>query len=540
MVLRTDTTAAHASPRTTIEPAASPPASVVSPPSTDATPPRLDGAQLDATLAAALPRARIEAAPPSHVAQGASAAQAGFVGNLARLMTPAGAEEASRALNEAGAGISALIERLVGPASGPPQTLDARAQALEDRAFEVLEVLTPSKVGAAEAALGAWLGGLEARSQRGERLEALEHLTLLHALKQGLLGKHDALAPDVARMEALLVASDQRLFGTPRSLPEILEARLPRAYLRAQSSDAKKIHDAVFATRDPSFTQALRELVQGHEPGAADAIAAVGLAGALFSGTGAQLLGGAVHGYLLATLTEHVLHRHSAHISPSTKEKLDALTARMGAVGQAIRAFVEEMKFSHTNVHHGSYAGSYVDQFAPKDTGQSEVERDAQRAARKAKLEAAIDERGPKEAAGIRGSGYGVTLTSAVQDALMIAPVTALVTLLTGALAGQLGATAGAPFVAASVLASLAFLPLSNEVHPYLHMPREEALAKAGPLMRKFLESDYVSFIARTHYVHHHNARVNQNLLPGADFALGYQSPGVDTIVALRKLQTFY
>jgi len=167
MVLRTDTTAAHASPRTTIEPAASPPASVVSPPSTNATPPRLDGAQLDATLAAALPRARIEAAPPSHVAQGASAAQAGFVGNLARLMTPAGAEEASRALNEAGAGISALIERLVGPASGPPQTLDARAQALEDRAFEVLEVLTPSKVGAAEAALGAWLGGLEARSQRG-------------------------------------------------------------------------------------------------------------------------------------------------------------------------------------------------------------------------------------------------------------------------------------------------------------------------------------------------------------------------------------
>ena len=157
-----------------------------------------------------------------------------------------------------------------------------------------------------------------------------------------------------------------------------------------------------------------------------------------------------------------------------------------------------------------------------------------------AETDVKLDARGPKEAAGIRGSGYGVTLTSAVQDALMIAPVSALVTLLTGALAGQLGATAGAPFVAASVLASLAFLPLSNEVHPYLHMPREEALAKAGPLMRKFLESDYVSFIARTHYVHHHNARVNQNLLPGADFALGYQAPGVDTIVALRKLGTFY
>jgi hypothetical protein len=536
MALRTDTTLSLASPLpTSLEPA--PAATRPS----RATPARLAGTSLDDALTAAQPSAVTEAEAPTSVAGGATAARAGFVGSLARLMTPASAaEEASRALHEAGAGVVALTARLLGPTSGAPEALDARAQALEDRAFEVLEVLTPAKVGAAEAALDVWLGGLEARSQRGERLEALEHLTLLHALKQGLLGKHEALAPDVARMEALLVASDQRLFGTTRALPDILEARLPRAYLRAQSADAKKIHDAVFATRDPSFTQALRELVQGHEPGVADAIAAAGLAGALFSGTGAQLLGGALHGYLLATLTEHVLHRHSAHISPSTKEKLDALTARMGAVGQAIRAFVEEMKFSHTNIHHGSYAGSYVDQFAPKDTGQTKAERDAQRAERRAKLEAAIDARGPKEAAGIRGSGYGVTLTSAVQDALMIAPVTALVTLLTGALAGQLGATAGAPFVAASVLASLAFLPLSNEVHPYLHMPREEALAKAGPLMRKFLESDYVSFIARTHYVHHHNARVNQNLLPGADFALGYQSPGVDTIVALRKLQTFY
>lgn len=540
MALRTEPNLGPSAPRTT---AASPsaPTTAASTPPSEPVPERLAGARLDATLSAALPPARAEPEAPAHVAQGASATRAGFVGSLARMMAPAGGvEEASRALDQAAAGVSALMARLLGPSAGPAPALDARAQALEDQAFAVLEVLTPSKVGAAEAALDQWLGGLEARSQRGEPLEALEHLTLIHALKQGLLGKHAALAPDVARMEALLVASDARLFGAQRALPEILEARLPRAYLRGQSADAKKIHDAVFATRDPSFVQALRDQVRGHEPGAADAIAAVGLAGALFSGTGAQLLGGALHGYLLATLSEHLLHRHAAHTSPSTKAKLDAVTARMGAVGQAIRSFVETMKFSHTNVHHASYAGSYVDQFAPKDTGQSKAELDAQRAERRAKLEAAIDARGPEEAAGIRRSGYGVTLTSAVQDALMIAPVSTLVTLLTGALAGQLGATAGAPFVAASVLASLAFLPLSNEVHPYLHMPREEALAKAGPLMRKFLESDYVSFIARTHYVHHHNARVNQNLLPGADFALGYQAPGVDTIVALRKLGTFY
>jgi hypothetical protein len=316
----------------------------------------LDAARLEAILTTAMPNARVEVAPPVQLTHGASANEAGFVVGVARLMSPATAADAlERALNAAGAGLASLFDQLLGPpSSAGTSALDARAQALEDRAFEVLEVLVPSKVGAAEAALGGWLDGLEARSGRGEPLEAIEHLTLLHALKQGLLAGQEKLAPQVARMQALVKASDARLFGKARALPEILEGRLPRAYLRQQSSDAKKIHDAVFATRDPSLAAAVGDLLKSYEPGRADAVAAVALGAMLFSGAGAQVVGGALHGYLLATLTEATLHGQVAHMAPKTKDKVDAMLSRFGPLGEAVRAFMDQMKFSHTNIHHGS------------------------------------------------------------------------------------------------------------------------------------------------------------------------------------------
>ncbi len=472
--------------------------------------------------------------PVSRTSSTTRTSEGAFLGTVAELMTGQGG-----LLRELGTKLGTVFE-LILPREGDTVPLDARAQAIEDRAFEVLEALAPKELGQAEAAFGAWFADVEAKVARKEPLEAMEHLTLLHILKRGLFSHYAELEPYVAQLEATLVASDQRYFGKVRSLEQILASKLPAAFLSKQSSDARKIHNAIFAPAQANLTSTLSDLFENHAPGAADRLIAVGLLGTLFASGGAQLLAGAVHGYILATLTERALHKNLGHASVKSLERLKVTLSRFGPIGEALYRFMASVQFSHAVVHHGSYAGNYVDRFAPNDASLDPVERAQERAQRRAKIEEKIDARGPEEAAAIRASDYGVTLTTALQDALFIAPLTTVVTLFSAAVAGQVGLSVGAGFVGASVLASLLFLPASQYLHPYLHLTKEEAFQKAGPAMRRFLESDYVSHIARAHYVHHHNAQVNQNLVAGADYAFGYAAAPVDAIVALRKLHTFY
>jgi hypothetical protein len=440
-------------------------------------------------------------------------------------------------LSQLGVDVSGMLVRLAGPDGAH---LEANAQILEDRAFEVLEVLTPKKLGQAEAAFDAWFVDVEAKALGGQKLEALEHLTMLHVLKQGLFEKQPALEPYIPRLEAAIMASDAKLLGKTRSLDRIKSERMPRSYWTQQSKDAQKIHAAVFATKDHSLTAMLGDLAKNYVPGKADPVIAVGILASLFTGTGAHLLAGAVHGYLLATLIEHAIHDKIGHASPKSLEKLEKILSRFGPIGRAISEAMKDTAYSHGTIHHGSYGGSYVDRFAPRDASLPTEEKDAQRAKKKSMIDKLAETRGAKFVTEVMKSDYGRKLAHAVQSALYTAPAAAIVSLFTAVVGNQLGLDLGPLFVAASVATSLIFIPASNSLHPYLHMTKEEAFEKAGPVMRAFLESGYVSHIAQAHYLHHRHAGVNHNLVAGADFALGYEPTQVDAIVALRKMKTFY
>lgn len=512
--------------------------------------PRAHEVAIEAPLAVAKPGAPSPPPPPPpsataghapvapEVLQGLSDGSAVTAGSKAHQL-----RAAPSVLKETAARVGALFDRLLGGGSAKvaaPAEIEAHAAALEDRAFEILEILTPKKIGQAEAAFGQWFGELEARSARGERLTAMEHLTVLHVVKEGLFSKQEALAAYLPRMEALLVDSDQRLTGKRHSVDTILTERLPRKLLRRESSDAQKIHNAIFASKDHSLKSAIGDMAKNYRPSAADPIVAAGVLASLFTGTGAHLLAGAVHGYLFATIVEHVIHEKIGHATPASLEKLDKILSRFGPIGNAIKESIKTSAFSHGTIHHGSYGGSYVDRFAPRDAELPAAERERLRDKKKAAIDTLATSRGEGTAAQIFQSDYGRKLAHALQTALYAAPAAAIVTLFTSVIANQLGADLGPLFLASSVLASLVFVPASNNLHPYLHMTREEALSKAGPLMRTFLQSSYVSHIAQSHYLHHRHAGVNHNLVAGADYALGYEPTPVDAIVALRKMKTFY
>jgi len=446
-----------------------------------------------------------------------------------------------RPTDDVAVGLAWQFQQLVGTGPLPNAAeLEAKAQSLEDRAFEVLAILTPQKIGAAEAAFDTWFTEVEAKSQRGEKLDALEHLTILHILKEQLFNKQPELAAYLPRLEVVLGASDRQFAGKERPLAQALKEGLPRRVIRAESKDAQKIHAAIFTPKEPGFAAVMAGLVKDYVPGPEAALVAAGILASLFSGAGVELLAGAVHGYLLATLIEHAIHEHIGHASNKTLEKLDGILGRFGPIGRAIKEGIESTRFSHAVIHHGSYAGSYVDRFAPREAALPKEEIERRRAEKKATLEDKASARGPADVEQLKLSDYGRKLAHALRNALTVAPVTALVTLFSGAIANAAGADLGGLFLASSVLTSLIFIPASNYLHPYLHMTKEEAFEQAGPVMRRFLETDYVAHVARNHYVHHRDAQVNQNLVAGADYALGYKASGVDVIVALRKLGTFY
>jgi hypothetical protein len=369
----------------------------------------------------------------------------------------------------------------------------------------------------------------------------MEHLTLLHVLKLKMFDEQPALAAYVPRMESVLRDSDRALTGKTRSLDDIVNARLPRSVIAKQSSDAQKIHAAIFATRDDSFLSAIKDLAAGYVPTAKDGVVAVGLLAALFTHGGAALLGGAVHGYLIATLLEHTIHARVGHASQRTLDKLHGVLARFGPIGEAIHKHLEMTRVGHAVVHHGSYGGNYVDRFAPANADSLPGDVVTQKRTQKRELlERQMKELGDEAASDMTASDYGRKLAHAMRAALITAPAVTLVSLFSAGIANLAGLEVGPLFVAASALTSLIFIPASNSLHPYLHMTREEAMAKAGPVMKLFLESRYVSHIAQHHYLHHKEAGVNHNLIAGADFALGYEPTRVDAIVALRKLKTFY
>ena len=95
------------------------------------------------------------------------------------------------------------------------------------------------------------------------------------------------------------------------------------------------------------------------------------------------------------------------------------------------------------------------------------------------------------------------------------------------------------PLTYAGIAAPALLLPVTSKVlRPYFHMTKEEARAKAGPVMRWFLETPFARYLARRHFVHHAREEdVNFNLLPGADVLAGKsRKPNREELRAMKEL----
>ncbi|WP_437672259.1 hypothetical protein [Sorangium sp. So ce131] len=218
-----------------------------------------------------------------------------------------------------------------------------------------------------------------------------------------------------------------------------------------------------------------------------------------------QLVAGAALGYLTVSVAESFLHRNALHASGRTRRAAQ----KLGAAGRPLlRAYT-----SHTVVHHGkTYRESHVQQFRSLEE-QERLDRWI--------VETQGSRRIIQEKYGVSLAGLGILAFAAPVLPFFAAyvfflPVPAL-----------LGA-----------LAALVIYPLSSLVlHPYLHMPRAEAMARASAPMRWLLDTRYVRFISRHHYLHHRYMHCNYNLLWLGDVLLGrHRRPSDKDVEEMRKI----
>ena len=415
-------------------------------------------------------------------------------------------------------------------------------------AVAVLEALVDAPGAATAASFEAWSGELCARVSAGGECDGAELLVLMYVLRQagadtpGLKPRgHEfalpseslsALAETVALMRRRLLrqsgrASDRRI------------RRLPKWFLARQPRDVQAIHAAIFSEPRGGPSAAVRDLLLSYVPRPYDALVLAVAAAACLHPLVREIAAGMFVGHVLGSLIEHTFHKRFGHASPRQQARMARVLGRFGVPGRLVLRSAVSLAFSHGAVHHASYARNYVDRFAPGDRTLSADDFERERLRRKARIDVLIAAREPAERADIVRSDYGVALSHAVQDAFIVMPFVALAAWLLTVVFGLLGAAWSLPFIAAAAAVSLLFLPASNYIHPYLHMTRAEAFARAGVVMRWLLRSRYVQHIAQAHYVHHRDPSVNQNLVPGADFLLGYRPSRLAAVLALRRLDTF-
>lgn len=220
--------------------------------------------------------------------------------------------------------------------------------------------------------------------------------------------------------------------------------------------------------------------------------------------TGAvQIVAGVVIGYLTVSMAESFLHRNALHASLAVRRA----AKRLGLAGRPLmRAYT-----SHTVVHHGkTYRESHVRQFRNREE-QERLDRWI--------VETQGDRRMIREQYGVSLAGLGILAFAAP-----VLPFFALYALFLPAA------------VVVGALLPLVIYPLSSLVlHPYLHMPRAEAMARASRPMRWLLGTRYVRFISRHHYLHHRYMHCNYNLLWLGDLLLGrHRRPSDEDVAEMR------
>ena len=200
-----------------------------------------------------------------------------------------------------------------------------------------------------------------------------------------------------------------------------------------------------------------------------------------------MIVGGFLIGYMVSTLIESILHQK---ISDAPKK-----TVNFWMRYPRFFAIFINANYSHHVIHHRkTFRKNYVTEF------EDDQERNA--------LDKVLAARGTHGNI-IRKSHYAIKLqgTGVLVFILPFIPVIALLFTISPPM------FAGA-FSVATTLSPL----LNNFIHPYLHMPHEEAIRRAPKGIVLFLKTSYFRKMIRHHYVHHKYVACNFNLLLGGDW----------------------
>lgn len=389
---------------------------------------------------------------------------------------------------------------------------------LDEQAISILEAAVMREAEAKEE-VARWSNDLRTRQLNNQTLTVLEHVALAYISRSGFFNSY--WDPSVAKtIQESLKHSWYHLTGSETG---DIDGRLPKTVLRTASREARLFHASSFQPDIVSGSRSARDafskaedvrLASDYIPEAKDLTMAMAMLGASFEATGSEILASSLLGYAAATLAEYAMHKHLGHPT----KKLRQIFAKAGWMGRYALATA----IGHSTIHHGrTYRKAYTEQFSSEEEQRLLDEE----------LEALGDD--GKE---IIKSRYGVTLShSGVRAGLFAgllasAPVYAALTTLFGV----------DPIVGLSAFApSLLFVFASKYLHPYLHMNRDEALAKAGPFGRWFLKTRYAEMMSRLHYVHHAGVgrEGNYNLVFGADAVLGeLHKPTLREVLAMRRL----
>lgn len=217
-------------------------------------------------------------------------------------------------------------------------------------------------------------------------------------------------------------------------------------------------------------------------------------------------IGGLAIGYLIASLLESWLHQRVGHAPAKFVKRWERHPTLW-------RSRIDT-RYAHHVVHHRrSYRHDHVTQF------RSDAERE--------RLDLDLAARG---ACGerIRRSRYGLRLDGGGALAYVL-PLLAGVPLL--------GLAWGRWTMAGACLALLLPPCFSHFVHPYLHLPHEQAVRQAPRAMAWLLQSRYFRAMARHHYLHHRYMAFNYNLLLGGDWLRGcHRAPAERDLADMRQL----
>jgi hypothetical protein len=374
---------------------------------------------------------------------------------------------------------------------------------LERNAYEILKQTVESskeKTGNqklqedAANAVEKWVDQLPSTQNPYRQMAVREHIAVSYLVRSGIFAKfpNPTLLP---RLYSVLSLGWLQFTGEHTLSPDIIIGRLPRAVLATTSRDNQLLHAASFQIVNSGTGRAPFAFGLDYIPTVKDFILATSLAAAAFTSTGSQALAVMISMYAVGTLHEHFLHDLVGHAN----SKFRSWYKKMGWIG---KPFIKA-SLAHANVHHRLAKTSYTDAATPN------LESDIRYVNK-------LIEDDPSLKRKLESTDYGMTLNvrSVVSIAFITMPATFLVWYSMG-----LG-FAPESFLAATIPTVVAAIG-SKYLHPYLHMPREQALARSNLIMKWVLGSRLVDTVAGLHYVHH-NGRVaaNYNLAPGGDYAL--------------------